>query len=83
MYSINLILTTYLWWSEKCHGDGKNESLVGPFKAVLKKYDHRKIQQAAVLKCTVKLFLKKKFSAFMEYIELHKLKILYGPILNL
>lgn len=31
----------------------------------------------------VKLFLKKKFSAFMEYIKLLKLKILYGPILNL
>lgn len=44
MYSINLILTTYLWWSEKCHGDGKNEFLVGPFKAVLKKYDQRKLQ---------------------------------------
>lgn len=44
MYSINLILTTYLWWSEKCLGDGKNEFLVGPFKAVLKKYDQRKIQ---------------------------------------
>lgn len=35
---------TYLWWSEKCHGDGKNEFLVGPHKAVLKKYDQRKIQ---------------------------------------
>lgn len=45
MYSINLILTTYLWWSEKCHADGKIEFLVvPPFKAVLKKYDQRKIQ---------------------------------------
>lgn len=63
MYSINLILATYLWWSEKCLGDGKNEFVVGPFKAVLKKYDQRKIQYAAVLKCKT-IFKEKVFSFY-------------------
>lgn len=44
MYSINLIITTYLWWSEDCHAVGNYGFLVGPFKEVLKKYDQRKIQ---------------------------------------